>query len=202
MNMIHDQHVYHKWHVFVILFFMSCPEPPMSKSGVGSSPVQSGGSPIKFSSSSRCRELALTRETSYIFEFLLGVVGSYAGGCQASGYVWLFVHWGPSMHPPCVHTHPIYLFIALYIKGTSRQTFCTSVCQAFLCLSVHPFVHKFINCLSALYITVGLSYQLINIVGHLQSQVWLAWVPVYSGYCFYCFVPVCLNWRPMDVCSG
>ena len=47
--MFHDQYVSHKWHVFIILFFMSCPEPPMGKSSVGSFPVQSGGSqPIYF----------------------------------------------------------------------------------------------------------------------------------------------------------
>ena len=44
--MVHDQHVYHKWHVFVI--FMSCPEPAMGISGVGSFPVQSGGPLINF----------------------------------------------------------------------------------------------------------------------------------------------------------
>ena len=45
------QHVSHIWHVFVILFFMSCPEPPMGISGMGSFPVWSGGSLNYFSSS-------------------------------------------------------------------------------------------------------------------------------------------------------
>ena len=44
--MNHGQHVYHKWHVFVI--FMSCPELSMGVCGMGSFPVQSGGSLIKF----------------------------------------------------------------------------------------------------------------------------------------------------------
>ena len=51
----------HKWHVFAIMFlFMSCPEPPMGKSGVGSFPVWSGGSLILFQLF-RCRNLALNR---------------------------------------------------------------------------------------------------------------------------------------------
>ena len=60
--MFHDQHVSHKWHVFVILFFMSCPEPPMHISSVGSFPVQSGCSLMTFPVL-RFRKLAVTRET-------------------------------------------------------------------------------------------------------------------------------------------
>ena len=47
MNMFHGQHVSHKWHVF-LNFVMSCPEPPMGRSEVGSFPVWSGGSLIIF----------------------------------------------------------------------------------------------------------------------------------------------------------
>ena len=47
INMVHDQHVW-THDVSAILFFMSCPEPPMIISGVGSFPVQSGGSLIFF----------------------------------------------------------------------------------------------------------------------------------------------------------
>ena len=47
INMVHDQHVF-TWHVSAILFFMPCSEPPMGISGVGSFPVQSGGSLIFF----------------------------------------------------------------------------------------------------------------------------------------------------------
>ena len=47
INMVHYQHTYLKRHVFVILlFFVSCPEPPVCISGVGSFPVLSGGSLI------------------------------------------------------------------------------------------------------------------------------------------------------------
>ena len=45
--MFHDQHVSHKWHVFAI-FFVSCPEPPVGISDVGSFPMWSGGSLITF----------------------------------------------------------------------------------------------------------------------------------------------------------
>ena len=61
--MIHDQYVYHKWHVFV--FFISCPESSMDISGVGSFPVWSGFS-LKITSSFSCRKLALNGETSCI----------------------------------------------------------------------------------------------------------------------------------------
>ena len=47
--MVHDQHVYHKWYICVILFFlMSCPEPPVGISGMGSFTLWSGGSLINF----------------------------------------------------------------------------------------------------------------------------------------------------------
>ena len=65
MHMFHDQHVSHIWHVFVILFFMSCSEPPMGISNVGSFPVQSGDSLITFQLF-RCKNLALNRMFSYI----------------------------------------------------------------------------------------------------------------------------------------
>ena len=51
----------HKWHVFPILFFfMSCPELPMGISGVGLSPVQSGG-PLIIFQLLRCGNLVLNR---------------------------------------------------------------------------------------------------------------------------------------------
>ena len=46
--MFHDQHVSHKWHLFVILFFMSCLEPFMGIYHVSSFQVQSRGSVIIF----------------------------------------------------------------------------------------------------------------------------------------------------------
>ena len=42
--MFHDQHVLTNG--MYLPFFMPCPEPPMGISGVGSFPVQSGGSLI------------------------------------------------------------------------------------------------------------------------------------------------------------
>ena len=41
--MFHEQHVSHKWHVFVF-FFHVLPRAPYGMSGVGSFPVHSGGS--------------------------------------------------------------------------------------------------------------------------------------------------------------
>ena len=55
-----NKHVFHKWNVFVILFFMSCPEPSRGMFGVGSFPVWSGG--LIFSSSLGIRNLALNRD--------------------------------------------------------------------------------------------------------------------------------------------
>ena len=63
--MFHDQHVSPIWHIFVILFFVSCPEFDMGISGVGSFPVQSGGSLIIFKFF-RYRNLALNRMFLYI----------------------------------------------------------------------------------------------------------------------------------------
>ena len=64
--MSHEQHVSHKWHVFVNLsFLMSCPEPLMGISKVGSFPVQSGGFLMIFQLF-RCRNLSLNRDVSYI----------------------------------------------------------------------------------------------------------------------------------------
>ena len=44
MNMVHDQQVHFKSHVFLFCIFISYPEPPTGTSGVGSFPVHSGGS--------------------------------------------------------------------------------------------------------------------------------------------------------------
>ena len=89
--MVYEQHVYHKWDVFVIVLFYVLPK---ASSGY----IQCGfiNSAVwrfcnKFSCSFRCRKLALTRETSYIFDFISDVVGRDVGGCQASGYGTSFV---------------------------------------------------------------------------------------------------------------
>ena len=49
--MFHDDHVFTDGMYLPFLFFMSCPEPPMGISSVGSFPVWSGGSLNIFSSS-------------------------------------------------------------------------------------------------------------------------------------------------------
>ena len=91
-----------------------------------------------FSNSFRGRTLALTRESSYIFEFILGVVGRHVGGCQTSRYVWQSVLGGicTSLY---ICISPIHLYIPPYIKGTFR-VICTPlrnccVCQ-YICLSI------------------------------------------------------------------
>ena len=72
--MVHDQHVYQKWHVFVICFVQS-------GDSYGFIPSAVWRLTNKFSSSFRCRKLTFTTETFHIFEFLLGVVGRHVGGC-------------------------------------------------------------------------------------------------------------------------
>ena len=49
--MFHDQHLLTNDIYLPFCFFMSCPEPPMGISSVGSFPVWSGGSLIIISSS-------------------------------------------------------------------------------------------------------------------------------------------------------
>ena len=48
INMFHDQHVFTHGMYLPFCFFMPCSEPSMGISGVGSFPVQSGGSLIFF----------------------------------------------------------------------------------------------------------------------------------------------------------
>ena len=86
----------HKWHVFAILFFfMSCPEPPVGISGVGSFLVWSGGSLIIFQLF-RCRNLVLNR---FFLFFLEAGMFLYLGG------VWMPLC---SYTPICLYTpvHP------------------------------------------------------------------------------------------------
>ena len=169
MNMIHDQHVHHKWHVFVILFFLCPIQSLMVISNVGSFPVQSGCSLTTFPAF-RCMKLALTNDTSYIFEFLLGVVGRHVGVVRHLGMSGcLSVYW-EHLYAPC--TSPM-------SPHTSRGHWggiCTSVRYFCVSTSVCPSVHPLLVSNS---ITVGLSCWLINfIVGHLQSHVCLALVPM------------------------
>ena len=116
--MFHNQHVSHIWHVFVILFFMSCPDPPLDILGVGSFSVLSGGSLIIFQLF-RCRNLALNRMFSYI--------RGRPGGCQHRGHLYTPIHSYAPHTSVCPHTP------------------CTSVCFSMfptccgdLGASVHP----------------------------------------------------------------
>ena len=135
--MNYDQHVYHKWHVFVILFYMSCPEPSMGISHVGSFPVQSGGSLINFLAL-LCVGLALTRETSYI-HILVPFRCSWqaCGGCKASRNFWLSVIWECPYISHASRRHWGYLYICL--SGISLSVSTSIVCQQlYYCRPVIP----------------------------------------------------------------
>ena len=70
----------------------------------------------------------------------------------------------------CLYTRG-HLYVLCTSRGhLGRPSVHLSTCQALLVSSC---------------ITVGLSYQLINmILGHIQSHIWLAWKPIYCRYCF------------------
>ena len=148
-----------------------------------------------FSSSFRCEKLALTRETSYIHIWITFRCSWQA--CWVLSGIWVCLAICALGASVCPHTFPLCPFVnphtyvhspaCLYIPHTSRghlggiyhsvRHFCTCHC---------PYVQPL---LISSCITGGLSYQLINIiVGHLQSHVWLAVVPMYSGYFFLCFL--------------
>ena len=134
--MVHDQHVFTHGMYLPFCFFMSCPEPPMCISGVGSFPVQSGGSLIFFQLF-RCRNLALNRVFSY---FLVVGMFLYLGGVWTPPHLYtpmfvcpLYIHTPPrGVHtphrPPCssVHLHGFGAFaccggvvICLNVFGTA-----------------------------------------------------------------------------------
>ena len=104
------------------------------------------------------------------------------GDCQTSDYVWLC---GCAFGG--IHT-PQYIHTSLHTtRGhMARPSVHLSVCQAFfvfqdICLSISSSIvcQQLFNCRPVIPI--------INIiVDHLQYHVWLASVPLYSGYCFYC----------------
>ena len=96
--MDHDQHVFTHGMYLLFCFFMPCPEPPMGISGVGSFPVQSGGSLIFFQLF-RCRNLALNRVFSY---FLVAGMFLYLG---VSGHPHICTP--PYVHIPCMFIHPL-----------------------------------------------------------------------------------------------
>ena len=63
INLAHDHHVYHKWHVFVIcVYFMSYREPSVYLLGLVSSLAWAGGSLMIFPSSFIFRKSVVNRD--------------------------------------------------------------------------------------------------------------------------------------------
>ena len=144
MNIIHDQYVYHKWHVFV-MFFHALPRASYGSIWGWFIPSALRRLSNNFSSCFRCRKLALTRDTSYIFVFILGLVGRHVLGFSGI-LVCLDVCIGEaSVHPlsvctsPCVSVHPP------YIKG-HWGTICTSVIHCYICQHIHLSISSSIAC--------------------------------------------------------
>ena len=108
---------------FAILFFMSCPEPPMGISGVGSFPVWSGGSLNIFSSSLGVGNVALNR--MFLLKNLRGRHGElHTQGASICPPVCLYT---PYMFicPICLYTSicldiPLYVPMLLYTSVCSR----------------------------------------------------------------------------------
>ena len=174
MNTNHDQHVYHKWHVFVIFYVLHRASYGYIWCGYIPSAVWRLSN--KVSSPFRCMNVALTRETPCIFEFHLGVVVRQVGGCQASGYVWLSVHWGHLNIPLYFCTCPIYLYVPTcqYVPHTWRR----HLERPSVCLYVRHFcVCQYIPCSQQLYYC----RPIIPIDQHYAC---LALVPMYSGLGF------------------
>ena len=118
---------------------------------------------IKISSSVICTKLASTMKTSYKFMLILGVVGSFVGivrhlgmsdclsvcyfGICTSTSMSTYMSEGYIHKSVCSHTS-ICPSVHLYIPHASwRHSGRMSVFQTYLCLSVYPFVCKFIHCL-------------------------------------------------------
>ena len=132
MNMIYDQHVYHKWDLFIILHFL-CPaqRPPVGVSWCGFIPSAVWRlSSFCFLALLCVGSLSLTRETvktSYIFGLILGVVGRHVEGFQASQYN-LAV---------CICAS-----LSVYFAIHTSISACPYICQKHVhTLSVCPWVH-------------------------------------------------------------
>ena len=108
----------------------------------------------KFSSFFRCRKLAFTSETSYIFVFILGVVGRYVGWlsgiweclavCQYVQVICLYVCMAKYIHTlehAPIHPENIHEGCLSCISMSVSISICPKV------LSVYPFVQKFFHCL-------------------------------------------------------
>ena len=108
----------HKWHVFAILFlFMSCPEPPMGISGVGSFPVWSGGSVIIFQFFT-CRNLALNRVFPTVLRgrHVLHLGGCLDTPCLCTPYIYMPLRGvqNPCVPHTCVHLYVLRGFCILW----------------------------------------------------------------------------------------
>ena len=112
--MFHGQHVSHKWHVFVILFYYVLPRASYGSIQCGFIPTVVWRSPIIFLLF-RCRNLALNR--------MLSCIKGRNGGCQLRGHV----------YTPCTFIHP-HTFICPVVHLYASIS-CTS---AFLPISYVP----------------------------------------------------------------
>ena len=103
--MFHDQHVLTNGMYLPFYFMMSCPEPRMDISSVGSFPVQSGGS-LNIISSSLCVGISF----KYVFSYfsLEAGVSHFWGICMPPNIFGCPHTFG---HPPMLHMlkHPLYV---------------------------------------------------------------------------------------------
>ena len=89
-NMAHHHHVHYRWHVFVIMFFISCQEAPMCISSVDSFLVWSGGSLILiFPVLLGVLSQLYVGKTSYIL--CVGIGASWAGVWRGGSFVGMSV---------------------------------------------------------------------------------------------------------------
>ena len=128
------------------------------------------------------QKVSFNWETSYIFEFLLGIVGRHVGDCQASRYVWMAIYaLGDICTSPFTCASP-YISVHLLIDTGA------------ICLSVRHFhVSKYIHLSIGSCIACHQVYDCWPVISLDQHHCWslavsyMAGVPLYSRYCFYCF---------------
>ena len=101
---VHDQHVLTHGMYLPFCFFMSCPEPAMGISGVGSFPVQSGGSLIIIFQLLSCRHLSLNRF------FLLFLRGRHVFTLRGHLYAPI------CLYVPCTFVCPLYIWTPPYVQ--------------------------------------------------------------------------------------
>ena len=114
--------------MYLSFCFMSCSEPPLGISGVGSFPVWSGGSQIAFQLF-RCRNLALNRDVFPTLE--AGMWGCQHRGCPYATHM--------SIHPICPYApYPCTSVCSPIPYVPPCHGDFEGICLVFLCLSVHP----------------------------------------------------------------